>query len=237
MSLVTECVHAKSLQSCLTLCNPMDYSPPGSSVHGISQVRILEGVAISSSRGSCQPRDQTLVSCLLRWQVGSFPLVASGTHVTQCEHNFLLNVHAEYFTMKIRFAFRTLERDLNTEPCLSVISFFKTSFYFIGFTAWLLGFTRVPQSGIEPTLPAVETPGPNSWTSREVPCCNSLNVNRLHLSQMSDSNPWEREKQVEGRREWASGPWNRWTPSHSRSPCSGGGGAEGGRSPHLQEKP
>ena len=37
---------------CLTLCNPMDYSPPGSSVHGILQARILEWVAISSSRGS-----------------------------------------------------------------------------------------------------------------------------------------------------------------------------------------
>ena len=35
-------VHAKSLQSCLTLCDPMDCSPPGSSVHGILQVRILE---------------------------------------------------------------------------------------------------------------------------------------------------------------------------------------------------
>ena len=39
-------------QSCLTLCGPMDWSPPGSSVHGISQGRILEWVAISSSRGS-----------------------------------------------------------------------------------------------------------------------------------------------------------------------------------------
>ena len=44
-------VHAKSLQSCLTLCNPKDCSLPGSSVHGISQARILEWVAISSSRG------------------------------------------------------------------------------------------------------------------------------------------------------------------------------------------
>ena len=48
---------AKSLQSCPTLCNPMDYSLPGSSVHRISQVRTLERVAISSSRGSSQLRD------------------------------------------------------------------------------------------------------------------------------------------------------------------------------------
>ena len=41
------CVHAKLLQLCLTLYDPMDYSPPGSSVHGISQAEILEWVAIS----------------------------------------------------------------------------------------------------------------------------------------------------------------------------------------------
>ena len=45
-----------------TLCDPMDYSPPGSSVHGILQARILEWVAIPFSRGSSQPRNQTLVS-------------------------------------------------------------------------------------------------------------------------------------------------------------------------------
>ena len=47
---------------CLTLCDPMDCSPPGSSVHGMSQARILEWVAISSSRGSSQPMDQTRIS-------------------------------------------------------------------------------------------------------------------------------------------------------------------------------
>ena len=47
-----ECMFAKSLQSYLTLCDPMDCSPPGSSVHGILQARILECVAISFSRGS-----------------------------------------------------------------------------------------------------------------------------------------------------------------------------------------
>ena len=49
-------------QSCLTLCNPMDCSPPGSSVHGILLARILEWVAILSSTQSSQPRDRTLVS-------------------------------------------------------------------------------------------------------------------------------------------------------------------------------
>ena len=49
-------------QLCLTLCDPMDCSQPGSSVHGIFQARILEWVAISSSRASSQHRDQTQVS-------------------------------------------------------------------------------------------------------------------------------------------------------------------------------
>ena len=56
------CVHAKSLQQCLTLCDPMDCSPPGSSVHGILQARILDWGAISISRGSSPPKDRTHVS-------------------------------------------------------------------------------------------------------------------------------------------------------------------------------
>ena len=48
-------VHAKLLHSCLNLWNSMDGSPPGSSVHGILQARILEWVAMPSSRGSSQP--------------------------------------------------------------------------------------------------------------------------------------------------------------------------------------
>ena len=53
-------------QLCLTLCNPMDCSPPGSFVPGIFQERIMEWVAISFSRGSSPPRDQTCVSFIGR---------------------------------------------------------------------------------------------------------------------------------------------------------------------------
>ena len=58
-----------------THCDPMDCSPPGSFDHGISQARILEWVAISFSRGSSKPRDQTQVSCsgrrvLYHWAIG-----------------------------------------------------------------------------------------------------------------------------------------------------------------------
>ena len=59
------------VQSCLTLCNPIDDSPPDSSVDGILQARILEWVAIPFSRGSSQPRDRTQVS----YTAGRFFLV------------------------------------------------------------------------------------------------------------------------------------------------------------------
>ena len=65
-----QCMKVKSerevAQSCPTLCDPMDHSLPGSSVHGIFQARVLEWGAISFSRGSSQPRDWTQVS----WIVG-----------------------------------------------------------------------------------------------------------------------------------------------------------------------
>ena len=54
--------HTEVTQSCLTLCDPIERSPPGSSIHGIFQAWILEWVAVSFSRGSSQPRDGTRVS-------------------------------------------------------------------------------------------------------------------------------------------------------------------------------
>ena len=60
------CVCTKSLQSCPTLCNPMDYGLSGSSVHGIPQARILEWVAMPSSRGSSWLWDRTQVSYIAR---------------------------------------------------------------------------------------------------------------------------------------------------------------------------
>ena len=58
--------------------DPMDYSPPDSSVHGVSQARILEWVAISFSRGSSKPRDQTCITCtgrqiLYHWATREVP--------------------------------------------------------------------------------------------------------------------------------------------------------------------
>ena len=72
------CACVLSHFSHVRLCNPMDCSLPGSSVHGILQAKILEWVTVSSSRASSQPRDQRSLFCLVLWQADSLPLVPPG---------------------------------------------------------------------------------------------------------------------------------------------------------------
>ena len=69
---------AKWLHLCPTLCDPMDCSPPGSSVHGIFQARILEWVVTPTSRGSSWPRDVTCVS-YLSWIGSRFFTTSTGS--------------------------------------------------------------------------------------------------------------------------------------------------------------
>ena len=73
-------------ESCMTLCEPMDYSLPGSSVHGILQARILNWVAMFFSSGSSWPRNQNFISCI------------------SCIAGRFFTVHSAYETRKIFFA-------------------------------------------------------------------------------------------------------------------------------------
>ena len=86
------CVCVLVTRSCPTLCDPTDCSPPGSSVHGILQERILEWVATSFSRGSYQPWD-----CL---QADSLPLSHQGSPVySLCIHRHInLQIHTHAYT-------------------------------------------------------------------------------------------------------------------------------------------
>ena len=69
------CMHVCSVaQLCLTFCDPKDCSPPCSSVHGILQERILEWVAMPSSRGSSQPRNRTRISSMAGASFATEPL-------------------------------------------------------------------------------------------------------------------------------------------------------------------
>ena len=80
---VCVCVCAQSLPLCLTLCDPMGYSLPVSSVHGLLQARIVEWVSMPSSRGSFQPRDWAHASCIARRY--SLPL----SHQLRCLHPYM----------------------------------------------------------------------------------------------------------------------------------------------------
>ena len=88
-------------QSCLTLQDSVDYSPPGSSAHGIFQARMLEWVAISSSRGSSQPRDLTCVSCISCPAVRLFYHWATGASLTYVDSN-LFNLSTSYILSHVR---------------------------------------------------------------------------------------------------------------------------------------
>ena len=86
-------------QLCPALCNPMDCSLPGSSVHGILQARILEWVAIFFSRGSSPRRDRTCISCTGRripyywttWEALELLLLHSKCHPTPKKYSFFNN--------------------------------------------------------------------------------------------------------------------------------------------------
>ena len=83
---------AKLLQLCPTPCDPMDCNPPGSSVHGILQARILEWVAMPSSRESSQPRDGPIsyVSYIGRWVL-----------YHECHHNVIF-IWASLVAQKVK---------------------------------------------------------------------------------------------------------------------------------------
>ena len=83
-----DAVRACLLNCCPSLCDLTDCIPPRSSVCGLFQARILESVAISSSRRSSWPRDQTHLLCLLNWQADSLPLVLPGKRMQDEELAF-----------------------------------------------------------------------------------------------------------------------------------------------------
>ena len=125
------CVRGKLLQSCPTLCDPMGYSLPVSSVHGILQARIQEWVAKPSSRDSSWPREWTQVLCLLHWQVGSLPLVPPGKPALPWLHAMT----GSCFLIKICF---------QTKDILSIILYkwFLRVNYFLSFTRCTKSYSK-----------------------------------------------------------------------------------------------
>ena len=106
-------VKALVTQSCPTVCDPMGCSPPGPSVGGISQARILEWVVLSFSRGSSRSRDRTRVSCI----AGSF-LTIWATWFNKCPHLERSSNHK----LKLLFDFWVPDSGGGTRTCISTSS-------------------------------------------------------------------------------------------------------------------
>ena len=115
---------------CPTLCGPMDYCPPDSSVLGILQERILEWVAIISSKGSFQPRDWTRVSHIAGrfftiWATGEFLLLTNICIQKAPEHLY-------DFSLQLKFY------DANSQPVHCIPLFKKQCIFFTSnFPKWL----------------------------------------------------------------------------------------------------
>ena len=99
-------------QLCLILCETMDYSSPGSSVHWISQARILEWVAISFSMGSSRPRDRIHISCTGRWLL---------YHWATREAQMQVSIHENNKEMSLRHSFRASIRE--SSPVHTLVSY------------------------------------------------------------------------------------------------------------------
>ena len=100
--MVGACTHGRLLHLCLILCNPMDCSPPGSSIYGIPQTRILEWVAMPFSKGSFLTQESNLhLLCLLHWQVDSF---TTGAAWEAC---FMVGCHSNSYSHKVVFIYTT----------------------------------------------------------------------------------------------------------------------------------
>ena len=108
--------HAKSLQLCPTLCDPMDCSPPGSSVHGVLQARILEWIIMPSSREGSQPRDRTHIF-MSPALAARFFTISTTWEATHCPpspfnlvwlnlHQFCLSVQKRWDCIGIKFSLR-----------------------------------------------------------------------------------------------------------------------------------
>ena len=97
LSLPTLCYCCSVAKSLPTLCDPMDYSPPSSSSHGILQARILDCIVISFSRGSSWPRDRTCVSCI-------FPTLNlyNSINAVQKEDMLLLKCKCDHINISIK---------------------------------------------------------------------------------------------------------------------------------------
>ena len=125
-------------QSCPTLCNPMDCSLSGSSVHGIFQARVLEWIAISFSRGSSWPRNRTRVSCITsrrftvwapgkkRWQEYTEELYKKDLHDPDNHDGVITQLEPDILECKVRWALGSITMNKASRGDEFQLSYFKS---------------------------------------------------------------------------------------------------------------
>ena len=126
------CVHAKSLQLCPVLCNPMECNPPGFSIYGILQARILEWVAVPSSRGFSPSRNQSWassVSCIGSWVLDHWCSLRSPYSLADHDY-FSYKFHSLNFlilTISLKYSFiKYIYDSSETQFCIEIIFVFIT---------------------------------------------------------------------------------------------------------------
>ena len=115
--------------SCVWLCDPMDCSPPGSSVHGILQARILKLVAIPFSKGSFQPRDWTPVSHI----AGRFFTIWVTGEALKCSEFFQINEKNKHIPIE------RAVKDTNKQPKMQMNQKHKNMLCLSGNSRWFKG--------------------------------------------------------------------------------------------------
>ena len=145
-------------QLCLSLCDPMDCSPPGSSVHGILQARTLEWVAISFSRGSSWPRDWTWVSCIAGRFSSSEP---QGKPFLFVKYIIIWRLRKVTKAVHLKLVSEN-QNDFYATP----ISFFFLFFYFIFWPCSMWDLSSPTRNWT--CAPTLVVQGHNPWTTREV---------------------------------------------------------------------
>ena len=136
-------------QSCPTLCDPTDYSQPGSSVYGIFQARILEWVAISYFRRSFQARDGTLVSCVScidRWILYHIPPGKSHYCIRDLQNGTFVILSLNWLARLYTYTYMERKTFPNYLVTLNYVPYKKDrlniclSFYLSVFIIWLQHF-------------------------------------------------------------------------------------------------
>ena len=125
--------------SCPTHCNPMNYSPPGSSVHEILQVRILEWVAKPSSRTSSQPRDGICVSCFAGRFFTAEPPGSPYIHLDKVYYSHIMSHHKSYCDV-VNWHWNLLSTFCPQSPDSDTLRWFQWKANAAFYTSWNLNF-------------------------------------------------------------------------------------------------